>query len=464
MRPTRTGEWRGVRPLPRAGGSRVTSTQPEKIPRMDEQKLPMRAHSCLLRSCTDRSPSAEPPVGRRERLAMTLRDTDMQVLWLATVIHHLGLGMQQVVLGWVVLALTQSEAMVGAVFAVRSAPNLVVGFAAGTLTDHCDRRSLMRLAAFGMAGVSLGVACLAYTEQLTVWFLLLGTGALGVCQALEMTARQAYVVDTLGVKSAVQGIALVSLAQRSGGVLGALIAGVTLSWWGAPAGFLVMATCYSTGACVLYALRRRGVAAPTRREPIRQNLRAYLRALRTNQDVRTLMCSTATAELFGFSHQVMLPILAKEVLGVGAGGLGILTAFRFLGGVLGVIALTGFRGTHRRGRMLLATLALFGVGLVLLAYAPTLWFAATCVVFINVMAAGTDVLHQTLLQSSVANDQRGRAMGSWIIGTGVGPVGHLEVGSLASLTGAHWALLVNGLALMLVAGGMALCIPRLWRL
>jgi len=69
------------------------------------------------------------PSGRRlERLAMTVRDTDMQVLWLATVTYHLGLGMQQVVLGWVVLALTHSEAMVGAVFAVRSAPNLVVGF------------------------------------------------------------------------------------------------------------------------------------------------------------------------------------------------------------------------------------------------------------------------------------------------------------------------------------------------
>jgi hypothetical protein len=129
-----------------------------------------------------------------------------------------------------------------------------------------------------------------------------------------------------------------------------------------------------------------------------------------------------------------------------------------------VSALTGLRVVHRRGRMLLAVLALFGAGLVLLAHAPTFWFAAACVIFINIMAAATDVLHQTLLQFSVANEQRGRAMGSWIIGTGIGPVGHLEVGSLASLTSAHLALLVNGLALMLLTLGMALCIPRLWRL
>jgi hypothetical protein len=102
-----------------------------------------------------------------------------------------------------------------------------------------------------------------------------------------------------------------------------------------------MATSYSTGAIVLYALRRQGIAAPTVREPIRHNLLTYLRALRANQDLRTLMCSTAAAELLGFSHQVMLSILAREVLQVGAGDLGALTACRFLEGVLGVCGLTG---------------------------------------------------------------------------------------------------------------------------
>ena len=423
-----------------------------------------RARPYRIAGPEERSTEPAPSGRRRARLALMRRDTDMPVLWLATVIYHLGLGMQQVTLGWVVLALTHSEVMVGTVFAVRSAPNLLVGLAAGTLTDRYDRRALMRIAAFGMAGVSLAVAWLAYTEQLRVWHLLLGTGTLGMWGALEMTARQAYVVDSFGVPRAVQGIALVALAQRAGGVLGALAAGATLAWWGSAVAFLAMATSYSTGACLLYALRHPGVAAPTVRESIRHNLLTYLQALRTNRDMRMLMGSTAAAELLGFSHQVMLPILAKEVLQVGAGGLGVLTACRFLGGVLGVSALTGIRARPSWGGLLLAILALFGAGQVLLAFAPTFWFAAGCVVFINIMAAATDVLHQTLLQFSVANEQRGRAMGSWIIGTGIAPVGHLQVGALASLTSAHVALLVNGLALILLTLGMALGIPRRWRL
>ena len=103
------------------------------------------------------------------------------------------------------------------------------------------------------------------------------------------------------------------------------------------------------------------------------------------------MCSTAAAELFGFSHQVMLPILAREVFQVGAGGLGVLTALRFLGGVLGVGTLTLLGTIRHQGKMLLVVLGLFGAGQIWLAYAPEFWIAAIGVMVINIMAAATDV-------------------------------------------------------------------------
>jgi hypothetical protein len=114
--------------------------------------------------------------------------------------------------------------------------------------------------------------------------------------------------------------------------------------------------------------------------------------------------------------------------------------------------------------MLLCVLGFFGAGLVTLAYAPDFWLAVVCVVFINVMASTTDILHHTLLQVSVANEQRGRAMGSWIVGTGAAPLGHLEIGALAGVTSAHVALLTNGIALMVLPLLLALCLPRLRRL
>jgi MFS family permease len=393
-----------------------------------------------------------------------LRAADFRVLWLATIFSQLGMGIQQVLLGWLVLEMTGSEGMVGIIFAVRSAPNLVVGLGIGALTDRLDRRTLMRLAVGGMMLASLIVAWLLFGGHLHIWQLLLYTAVLGAFRSLEMTARQVYVFDVLGSGSALQGIALNSTAQRIGGAVGALVAGVIIQRWGPSASFLVMGLSYGAGAGGLCLLHHRGASAPTSRESLGKSLMAYMWALRTNQVMRSLMVSTAAAETLGFSHQVMLPILAKEVLQVGATGLGVLTAFRFIGGLFGVGLLAALGEGRRQGALLLVVLFLFSAGQLLLAQAPNFWFTVLCVTFINVMASATDILHHTLLQYSVPNEQRGRAMGAWIVGVGSAPIGHLEIGHLASLTSVHMALSVNGLALATLALILVVCMPQLRRL
>ena len=98
---------------------------------------------------------------------------------------------------------------------------------------------------------------------------------------------------------------------------------------------------------MLYALRERGAAAPIVLEPLGQNIRNYMRVLWINPVLRHLIISTAAAEILGFSHQVVLPVLVKDVLHADAASLGVLTAFRFIGGTVGVIAMmTFFTGTN----------------------------------------------------------------------------------------------------------------------
>ena len=160
----------------------------------------------------------------------------------------------------------------------------------------------------------------------------------------------------------------------------------------------------------------------------------------------------------------MLPILASQVLGVGAFGLGLLTAFRFLGSAIGVFTVAAMERVRRKGVLLLCIIGMFGVGEILLGQAPFFWVAVVCVMFINTLASATDILHHTLLQLSVSNEQRGRAMGSWIFGIGMAPVGQLEVGFLAGETNSRTALLVNGAALILLAATMGVLMPRLRRL
>ena len=398
------------------------------------------------------------------RLVIALRYPDFRVLWLSTVVNQLGWGMQQVILGWLIFDLTGSGGMVGAIFAARSAPNLVVGLAAGSITDRFDRRLIMRLSCIALMVISLGVAWLLFAGLLSVWLLLLAAFLMGAAQAFYMTARQVYVYDIVGGNRAINGIALVSLAQWTGGIIGSLATGALIKWAGPGMAFFVMGLTYALGILVMYWLRHAGSSAPETREPMLENLLNYFRALKNNRVMLSLIISTSGAEILGFSHQVLLPILAAEVLMVGPAGLGLLTAFRFLGSALGVFGVAALERLRRRGMLLLAFIALFGLGQILLAQSPVFWVAVIFVVFINFMASATDILHHTLLQLSVSNRQRGRAMGSWIVGIGTAPVGQLEVGYLAEATSARVALLVNGVALIVLALVMGTLLPRLRRL
>ena len=135
-----------------------------------------------------------------------------------------------------------------------------------------------------------------------------------------------------------------------------------------------------------------------------------------------------------------------------------------MGGVIGVLALGRFGGVRRQGVLLLSVVVLFGLGQVLLAQSPNFGMALLLVTLVNIVASATDVLHQALLQQTVSNEQRGRAMGSWVVGIGTAPVGHLEAGYLADLTSPRITLMVNGLALAAVALVMWVALPRLRRL
>jgi MFS family permease len=186
------------------------------------------------------NPGVQPPKttpSRYGRLVEAFRFPDIRTLWVSTVSNQLGQGMQQVVLGWLVFEMTGSGGMVGAIFAARSAPNLIVGLAAGSITDRLDRRILMQLSLWGTVLANLAAAFLLFTNQLTVWQLMLITFLLGTLQAFHMTARQVYVYDIVGANGAVSGIALISLAQRVGQVFGALLAGWLIEWQGSGVSF-----------------------------------------------------------------------------------------------------------------------------------------------------------------------------------------------------------------------------------
>ncbi|MBI2871733.1 MAG: MFS transporter [Chloroflexi bacterium] len=397
-------------------------------------------------------------------VAPSLAYRDFRNLWLSTVAASVGMWMEQVALGWMVLELTDSPFMVGVAYGVRMAPFFFFGLVAGALADRVNRPLFLRFINAGVAGVAVTLAVLIFLDMVQVWHVLAIAFVMGALRALYMALRQSFAYDVVGSANALNGLAFLSISMRVGGLAGGPLAGAIIVAVGAGGAYLAMGGSYLVSVLALLLVKEQGQAAPTSREPMLQNLRGGFRLMRSNRVLASLTAMAAGTEVLGYSHTMIMPILARDVLGVGAAGLGVMMAFRSLGGMAGVALLAGTSHLLGLGKLLLACVGLFGLGLVLLGYSPTFLLVLVALLFVSAVASATDVLIPTLMQRSVSNEQRGRAMGGWALGIGVGPVGHMELGALAGALGPPVALAINGVALGAVAALYVLGMPRIRRL
>jgi hypothetical protein len=224
-----------------------------------------------------------------------------------------------------------------------------------------------------------------------------------------------------------------------------------LSESGATTAYVTLAVTQLLTAFVLRWARAAGQAAPVARPPVGDGMREFLVELGRNRTLALLVALTAAVEVFGFSFLSVMPSLARDKLDTGPGGLGLLNAFGAVGGLVAILLITVHGEVAQKGRAFLLVLLLFGASIVLLGVSSSFALALAGIAAVNALAALSDLLSQSLIQSAVHNDLRGRAMGSWLLAIGLGPAGHLQMGALAAFAGVTAALVLNGLGLVFVA-------------
>jgi len=388
----------------------------------------------------------------------------LRCLGLCVFFHSIGMVGEQVVLGWYVLEITDSAFMVGVALGVRNLPLLFAGIPAGVVADRGDRVRLLRVSGVTMAAGAALLGALVAAGLGGVAPALMLTFFTGCARALHQTARQGYAHDIAGGGGVVHALALVALTARLGGLLGSLAAGVLIARLGSASAFLVVAAGYLASALAMLPARPSERPGEASGASMRDDLLGFLGTIRRDRVLLHLMSLTAIAEVLGFSHQALLPSLARDVLRVGPEGLGVMTAARQVGGLAGIAFTSGLGGASGYGPLFLSVLIAFGGSLVALGFAPSFAVVLLILVAANALGAVTDVLAQTLIQLAVPSGLRGRAGGAWVVSIGMAPLGQFQIGALASLFGVGAALGLNGLALMAVGVAAALLVPRLRRL
>lgn len=421
------------------------------------------------------------------RLA-ALRYRDFRLLWSAELLSTTGSQMQTFAINWHVFQLLQDQTLtlrvlgqevalgaealgLGGLGLIRMLPIVLCSLLGGMAADSWERRRLMVVTRALAAGLSLALALLTLGGGATLAPVYL-TGALAAgLMAFDLPARQSLVPHLVRREHLGNAISLEMLVWHLANILGPALAGAFIglaqqegAHFSGPVGMVYALTALALllAGIALASLRHRA-AAPGRRNLNRSAFMDGLRFTFRTPIIRGTMLLDFMAVFFG-SVRSLLPIIAVDVLGVGAGGYGLLAAAQPTGAVLAGALLALGREIRRQGLALLASVALYALATALFGLSTSL--ALSWLLFALTGAGDTvsSVIRNTIRQVNTPDDLRGRMTGVNMVFAMGGPqLGEIEAGLVAALFGAPFAIVSGGLAALALAGVIALRQPQLRR-
>ena len=351
--------------------------------------------------------------------------------------------MDQVVIGWVVLEITNSAWDVAVIGALRWLPLLMFGIAGGAVADRVDRRWLL-IGAQGLGlFVSLGAAALLALGLFDFGFAALATFLLGLQWALDWPTRRALIPDLVGRDLTVNAIALEAVSMNLTRIVGPLVAGGLIAYLSPAAAFLVMACLYVVEIVLLkimpLAVRGRQVTSTS----MLRYLRDGFDELRKSEPIVGVLLISTAMNVLVFPYQQLLPVFARDVLHEDAVGLGLLGAAAGVGSFMGAMAIASVGRVPRSGLFFWVGSVLMSTCIVGFALADNLPVALILVAFSGLGSAAFASLQSTIVLGKSSDQLRGRAMGALTLAIGSGPFGTLEIGAVSILLGAPLAVALN---------------------
>ncbi|MBN36129.1 MAG: hypothetical protein CMM46_15405 [Rhodospirillaceae bacterium] len=395
---------------------------------------------------------------------VVIRMVAFRRLWLNAVASAVSIGGDFVLVGWLAHSVTGDAGWTGTAFALLFLPGLLFGAPAGSIADRFNRHHLLRALELIAAGMLLGLAVVFSLGEAGLVHVLAMPFVLGTIRSSQNPVRLSLAYDIVGPDNAMAGIAGVSLGTRLGTIFGALSAGSLAEVFGLSGAFVVMAASHGLAWLLLGQQACATTAQVIDREPILKNLAASFAELRRNEVLLALVLVTAVVEVFGTSFSTLVPNLTHDRLGLGAEGIGWLFAAQ-AGGAL-IAGFTLFVWTPKERQLLAYVFVITGLGItvMLLGWVHSMVGLLMVLALIAAAISAWDILTQGMMQSSVPEHLRGRAMGAWIFAIGSAPIGHFQIGLLATAIGADWSLYGNGALVLVTIIAALLLSPSLRKL
>lgn len=381
-------------------------------------------------------------------------------------ISLVGTWMTRVATAWLVYRLTGSAFLLGLVSFCGQIPVLVIGPFAGVWVDRLNRHRVLVVTQTLSMLQSFALAVLALAGVITVGEVILLNLLQGAVNAFDMPARQAFVIEMVeDPEDLGNAIALNSSLVNAARLIGPSVAGLLIAAVGEGYCFLVDGISYVAVIISLLAMSLMPRGVERARQSVLSELREGWNYVIGFRPIWSILSLLALLSLVGMPYTTLMPIFAGSVLHGGAHTLGFLMAALGVGALIGAVSLAARESVLGLGRLIAMTAAGFGAGLVAFAASRQLWLSLLLLVFTGFCFMQQMASSNTILQTIVADEKRGRVMSFYSMAfQGVTPFGSLIAGAAASHIGAPHTLMIGGSICICGAAVFALQLPALRQL
>ena len=402
---------------------------------------------------------------RNVPVLVVLQNRNFQYLWAARWIHEISRRMELIVLGYLILELTGSAFAVGLISVFLNGPRPPLALVAGMLADRLDRWRIL----VGMHTVYLLIAAcllvLLFYELVEPWHVFLAILLQGTAKVLDDPTRRAALFDLAGQDHIAHAMSLETITNNGGKIIGPMIGGFMVQFYGFSAAFIVLVVLDLLAVFLIFKMR----LPPSARLMVRdtafwQGIKSGIGLSFSNKFVLGVLTISLVMNGMILPLQYFIPVVATDVLKVGAALGGVLGAADGIGAFLGAIVIGGRQRYSFHGRYFVIGALLVGIGVAIVAWSP--WFAVSFLVLLcaGMGQSGFSVMQSTILLLSSPAEMRGRIMGSQGLVNGLGHlVGGVEIGAIAQAFSISIAIGINAGVGILLMLPVILLTPLVWR-
>jgi MFS family permease len=369
-------------------------------------------------------------------------------------ISLIGTWMTRIAMSWLVYRLTHSAWLLGVVGFSGQIPAFILAPFAGVWIDRWDKHRVLVVTQVLSMLQSFALAVLALAGIINMQEIIWLSVAQGLINAFDMPGRQSFVVEMVENREDLSNaIALNSSMVNAARLLGPSIAGLVIAAFGEGWCFLIDGFSYIAVIASLLMMKIQLRAVPEEPKNVLYQLKEGWNYVLRSIPIRSVLLLLALVSLVGLPYIVLMPIFAGSVLHGGPHTLGFLMGAAGVGALVSTFLLAARKSVLGLGRIIPTASILFGTGLIAFGASKYLWLSLSCV-----MLAGAGMMQQmaasnTVLQTIVDDDKRGRVMSFYSMAfMGMAPIGSLIAGFAASHIGAPYTLVIGGI--LCIVGGV----------